>query len=465
MPTMSESAREGLIESALEAARDDQSAERPSVPWRGERIIITTVPLPIDAVVLNPHSHRIRSQLQSCPEWPRLQADPYGDEAQALVARLLRETDGFDRLKGNLEEVGQLDPGVVTHKGVLINANRRCVAMRDVGQHHIRTAVLPSDGLQEDFARVELGLQMKVDFKTDYTFTNELLFVEELGQELRYSDEDIAREMNWAESSNRNALTRGMQKVEQWRRMLCIVREVMELSQGAIPLTWFDEKRQVLDDLDRAYEALQPNSPERAQALRDARILAMLLDAGYREIREIHDDFLDSYLTPAMEEEASLRDRAESLTTASEAARAPQEPELPGLDALGGDQPAASSGRSLAPLVSLLARTHGQETVEVEDNSGNTETVSRDVLVGGLQAAVGQATADAGIVRRQENNLARPRALVREATRKLRSAQDIYARARSRAGFSDSEFRQAWLELRARKEITFTAFRRPSRAA
>jgi hypothetical protein len=56
---------------------------------------------------------------------------------------VLRETEGFERLKVNLAEEDQREAGVVTRAGLLVNGNTRAAALRDIDKQYIRVAVLP----------------------------------------------------------------------------------------------------------------------------------------------------------------------------------------------------------------------------------------------------------------------------------------------------------------------------------
>src|SRR3954467_7240653 len=91
----------------------------------------------LDSVVLNPRSHRIKSQLESDPgAKAAIEQDPDGEEAQGRIATLLRATAGFEALKRDLEHRDQRDPGIVTREGRLINANTRAVALTDLGSDY-----------------------------------------------------------------------------------------------------------------------------------------------------------------------------------------------------------------------------------------------------------------------------------------------------------------------------------------
>ena len=200
MAMMTDAARRKQIEEALDAL--PQETERIPLPWRNGTSIFPVIQLRLDSVLLNPRSHRIRSQLESHPKKAVVEQAPYSEESQEVVAQLLRETDGYDALKANLSQEKQREAGIITRAGVLINANTRAVALRDIEKEenckgYIRVAVLPKDATESELDELELRLQMKKDYKQEYSFTNELLFVDELLTKYSYSPVDAASHWDW----------------------------------------------------------------------------------------------------------------------------------------------------------------------------------------------------------------------------------------------------------------------------
>src|SRR5262249_44945992 len=162
--------------------------------------------------------------------------DPFGSQAQAIISSELARTHAFEALKGNLAEKGQLDPGVATHLGVLVNANTRAVALRQLQREYIRVAILRDDAREQDIDALEADLQMAKSFKQEYTFTNTLLFVKDLVDKYRKQPEEIAVALGYAsQKADRKELAKGREQVAQMLRMLALVREVMALSGNRIP--------------------------------------------------------------------------------------------------------------------------------------------------------------------------------------------------------------------------------------
>ncbi len=93
-------------------------------------------------------------------------------------------------------------------------------------------AVLPADATQQEIDELELRLQMKRDLKQDYTFTNELLFVDELITRYNRTHEEIALVLRWAASRSPKELAKGKERVCQSVRMLSLIRQIQELGEG-----------------------------------------------------------------------------------------------------------------------------------------------------------------------------------------------------------------------------------------
>lgn len=405
----------------------------------------TVVNISLGDVILNPRSHRIRAQLESADRRHAVTDDPYGDEAQELIADLLRKTDQFDDLKANLDDKGQAEPGVVSHTGLLVNANTRCVALRDLGQKFIRVAVLPENASEHEIDRLELQLQMKRDFRTDYTFTNELLFIDDLVKKHGYKPREIAIEMNWASSPEGAGLKRAEELVEQRQRMLTIIREVQLMSGYRLPLTSFDSARQAILELDEDYERLKRKNEAWARQLRDTRLVGLLSGAGYRELREIDEKFLEDYLVPSMEDQDLFRGRVDKVMQAESQVDAA---DIPGLEVLEPLTDAVGSGeRSASNLLALLTESAGKQQVVIRGGGLEPLELSRSLFVEELKQAIESAAEDARVDRAQGDLLDRPRLFIRKASRALKAAIDAFQKVNNKPQFNRAAFRTVVKEL------------------
>ena len=393
MTLLPEKARRERIEAAVQAHEPNQE-ESVQVPWKGDTALCPVVLVPLDVAALNPHSHRIKSDLESDPHAEEIEADPYAEESQERIAEILRNTDGYEDLLANIGAEGQRDYGVITNAGLLVNANTRAVALAALDKGYIKVAVLPGDATEREIADLEVQLQMQRDFKQDYTFTNELLFVQDLTERYGYSTSRVAE-----------ILRRREKDVEQFIRLLALIREIQRRSDNKIPLKFFDEKEQLLKDLDGAYEGLKDRDPVAANRLRDARILAVLVGTFYRDARVANEEFVEDYLTDALGEKEGL---GGSLATMVETPEADTEEgdELPGVDELGGEAGDGEPSRvDTGALVDLVAKSFGEDEIEVPDSSGGEQTVSRERIIEVVAEAISDGAAESKADAKREKGL------------------------------------------------------------
>ncbi|MFV1991830.1 MAG: hypothetical protein ACC652_13950, partial [Acidimicrobiales bacterium] len=308
--TSNEKARTEHIAHALDAEEKKPDAIRQRIPWKSGSERCTVIEVELDSVVLNPRSHRIRAQLDGHASRDVVATDPFGFEAQATLASLLRATLGFEDIKASLQQEGQHEAGVVTRSGVLVNANTRAVALRDLGKTYIDVMVLPPAASERQINELELRLQVREELKQEYTFTNELLFIQECMTN-GWAEDRIARELRY--TAQMGSETKARRHVQHQMRMLAAVEELRDMSNRRISYADFDGAKQALIDMDNAYESLKENSPEEASRLRAARIIGILAGVGYRELRSVDSSFVDTYLMAEIEDDTTLRPLQESI--------------------------------------------------------------------------------------------------------------------------------------------------------
>jgi hypothetical protein len=270
----------------------------------------------VDEVVLNPRSHRVRAQLEDDPEWAENKDDPFSESAQVVIQRQVREArtrEEFATLKDSLSNEGQSDPGVVTSKGVLINANTRAVAFReldDPNKRYIRVAVLPETMQEDELALLELRLQMQKELKVDYSLTNELLFIEELSVERSMPPAQIGKELRIGET-----VKKGEGEVSLRLKFLDLLRTMQKLPREGLRLTFFDALGyEQLRDLYRAYGAVVDNDPVRATSVLEAFLLSVSVGVTpVHQLRRIDPDFIPEYMLPQLEEDEMIGAHAAKL--------------------------------------------------------------------------------------------------------------------------------------------------------
>jgi hypothetical protein len=292
---------EDVVKQRLKAAEEEGLAETVTIEWRGGSQVLRVIPMPVKLLSYNPGTHRIRAQRTLDAARDRhLDDAPYSEEAQAYLHHLLRgdPTDPdkvdptFDALKEDLAKHGQTDPGIITRSGILVNGNTRCAALRELSQETIRVGVLPSDAGHDDVDAVELTLQLRREYKRDYTFVNALLAIDErvkAGWDINHITNEFRVKKTTVDRS-------------QW--ILAFIREAIERSRVeldngetvAMRLIDFETHQGKLEELYRRYSALKDKAPDEADAMREARLIAIALNKSKTDARLIEHDFGEKYL-------------------------------------------------------------------------------------------------------------------------------------------------------------------------
>lgn len=439
---VNEQVRKEAIAKSLDALAADHETHR--VRWRDKMERLPVIRIALDSVVLNPRSHRIKSQLESSPEVRKLiDADPDDDAAQECIAKLLRATPGFGDLKQNLDDEPQREPGIVTREGRLINANTRAVALRDLGDDYIEVAVLPSDAALGEIYDLELDLQVAEDYKQDYTFTNELLFVEDLITDQGRNEEEVAQRLRWATPTKPSTMKSGIEKVRRYVRHLDLIREIQAMSGGRVPLTDFDDAEQTLQEFDKAYESLRDKDPVGAERLKGARTLGLLVDLGYSRQRNVNPQWVEAYLAEAFEEHSVLRGVADAVAGES---LPPASADPDGLEAFedseqngGGEE--AVVHRVVSLLTERLSESSRAEQVRLPTPSGEKD-FDRESIREAVNDAMRVAVEDSKRADRAGDELQRPIHFVEEASKQLSKARQAYETVADRGEFDHDAFRQ-----------------------
>lgn len=276
--------------------------ETVTIDFRGQQTSLPVISMPVSLLKYNPDTHRIRAQRDLDPVRDReLRDAPYGTAAQQYLHDLLKgspadpgKTDpSFEVLKEDLRDNGQNDPGIITRTGVLINGNTRRAALKELGQTDIRVAVLPGSAGLDDWHNVELALQLRRDHRRDYSFMNLLLAIDErlaggrspgaIQSDFRMRPSTFDRNV-WILQFVREAIQRSATDAGGGKPAISLRLIDFEADQGQ------------LEELYRAWNALKSKSSDDAEALKEQRLLAMVLDKSKTDLRLIEPDFADKYL-------------------------------------------------------------------------------------------------------------------------------------------------------------------------
>lgn len=279
--------RREIIERALESYASSTPKRTHEIEYRGAKKTVEIVILNPEVPLLNPNNSRLRAQLRTHPNHEQVAREPYSAESQALLFELLSQTEKFEEMKTQLVDWGQVDPGIISRDGLLINGNTRLAAIKALGLNGIEVAVLPEDAVDDDFFNIEMSLQLRKLVHQDYTFTNKLLLVE-ANLERTQSEEATIKAMQWKRG--------GKQKLKDYQGYLQIIEEVRSLN-PSLQYSFFDTRSELIKNLHDTYVSLLAQSPSRAERFKQSRILGMMLGLNKDEVREIGESFIEEEIT------------------------------------------------------------------------------------------------------------------------------------------------------------------------
>nr|WP_062339881.1 ParB/RepB/Spo0J family partition protein [Herbidospora sakaeratensis] len=358
------------------------NGEKISIEWRGQPKHLYVISMPVGLLYFNPDTHRIRAQRTLDPARDRLlDNDPWGESSQDYLAKLLRcqpadpdKVDPeFESLRDSLESFGQKDPGIITYEGILVNGNTRCAALRDLGEKYIRVGVLPDSSTWDDINTVELSLQLRKEFKRDYSYINRLIAIAEQMRSGRRV-EDIARDFH--------IRTKTLEQ-DQW--VYAVILDAIERSKtaagAALRLVDFEDHQEKLREMHRAYKQLAGTDKDAAEALKESRLAMVVLNFAKTDLRHVQGDFHVKYLNQKLPSFA--RPSVEDSSSVSI-------PGLPGV-VVPDSAPATKAARTLTDQV-LKARATASLTAPGADIGQVTQasqviTAVRDSFEGALKPA------------------------------------------------------------------------------
>jgi hypothetical protein len=144
--------------------------------------------IPIRLLIYNVRNGRFAAELMARENELKRSLDPTIPEDSKEIQKLLLEQNEQEtiELKASLRENGQLEEGIITFDGAVINANRRMAVLSqlyeetsDPKYEFLKVARLPKNVDEKDVWRIEAGLQFAKDLRLEYGPVNELLKLRE----------------------------------------------------------------------------------------------------------------------------------------------------------------------------------------------------------------------------------------------------------------------------------------------
>jgi len=317
--------------------------------------------------------------------------------------------------------------------------------MRDLDpQGYIRVAVLAPSPDPKDLAKLELRLQLRKDYKQDYSFTNLLLFIEDLKRDFRYSDDDVARALGTLADPKA-----AKKQVQQLTRVLAMIRGLQARSGQAIKVTFFDDATIALTELDERYEKLRRTDLAGAEQMREARFAAILAGGDYRDIRKLTPESSADFIE-ALSDTIVGKDIRDVLTPSpapvDHSVRPIRSAEATDdLDLLGGGRPPTAKP-SFSQLVTLIAQSQRSDTVALPSADGDRE-IDRGLFFHAIRTAV-ETTAE--VVKQKDassKRLTSPVDLLDEARGHAERALELYRVVATNPDFQTEVLREAAQKL------------------
>jgi hypothetical protein len=424
-----------LVEERLKEVREGNGVpETLTVEFRGQPRHVEVIDMPVGQLFYNPGTHRIRAQRSHDPGQDRfLQEDAWQEESQQYLHLLLkalpsdpsREDPRVHDLLESLREHKQMEPGLITRDGILVNGNTRRAALADLGVSSIRVGVLPASCTWADIHAVELSLQLRPDRRREYSYINHLLALEEQLSFGRHISE-VAKEFH----TTSPACERDIWILNQLRDLL----ERSEQGGRKLRLMDFEEAKEKLFELYRAYTKEHARNKEKADLLKEARLVAIALDFSKTDVRFIGPDFHAQYLDQRLPEQVKR-----ATTTQSPAAVS-----IPGLN-----RTVQASGAELATARALTDYVLKAKAAQVgHGDDVPPEAVAAAQSVADLKDVFEEAVVFAGKeVRLRKKRQAAPDRIT-DACKDLEQCITDLVMARGNGSLDEAAFDDALLGLR-----------------
>ena len=186
--------------------------------YRGEVKTFVEYEIPIELLVYNVENGRIASLVKSF-EKEHSTLNPERKEDAIQIARFLYDSNDIanKKTKKDIAENGQLETGIITSDGVIVDGNRRASLMLSILNDEsyppdvrarcekFRTVVLPEDADEKEILRLETTFQMGTDEKVGYNAIEKYLHAYDM-LEKGFSISDIEEYMGLESTAKVNEL-------------------------------------------------------------------------------------------------------------------------------------------------------------------------------------------------------------------------------------------------------------------
>jgi len=152
--------------------REGEADETKRIYYKNEAKAFDVFKIDLKYVQFNRHNGRLETEIQTWKADTGLSDDDYTEEIHELIGDFLWNTHvkRNNRTLADIDEKGQLLPGIVTLDGVIIDGNRRAMLLNKLDQRYFRAVVLPDayNENEQEIVRLETQYQLGEDQKLDY---------------------------------------------------------------------------------------------------------------------------------------------------------------------------------------------------------------------------------------------------------------------------------------------------------
>lgn len=176
--------REAEIDSYIQQNPGCKLPNVQGVSYRGQLHDLEVFRLPTGLLTFNITNGRFVAELLAKQAKLKRKLDAGKAEDATIIQKLLLELspDETKALKDDITINGQIEPGLITHDGAVINANRRMAILRALDEEtgadkftFIKVSRLPKGVDAKELWQIEARLQFGKDFRLAYAAVNELL--------------------------------------------------------------------------------------------------------------------------------------------------------------------------------------------------------------------------------------------------------------------------------------------------
>jgi len=174
-----------MIEDLRNSAEKQAKEKRESLPQaklelHGTSELYKIYRLPINKLLYNKLNGRIKAEVMAKEEELGSELHPSNSENASIIREILLsiEKQNNTLLENDLKEKGQMQPGIITCDGVVINGNRRKAIFETLDSpkyQFLDVHILPSSVTKKDIWLIETGIQMSSKQQLDYGPVNQLL--------------------------------------------------------------------------------------------------------------------------------------------------------------------------------------------------------------------------------------------------------------------------------------------------